>query len=451
MHPSRKAPSPVRSSPEPSPAHPRALDITAIQADFPALGETIHDHPLVYLDSAATALTPQVVIDAIIRVYHHAGGNVHRGVHTLSQRATEAYEAARATVARFLHASGADEIVFVRGTTEAINLVAHGWASGQLQPGDRVVVSELEHHSNLVPWQRVCRERGAELVAIPMTPGHTLDLDAAARLIDDRARIVAISHVSNVLGTVVPVRALVQLAVERGAHVVVDGAQAAPHIPVNVQELGCDFYAVSGHKLYGPTGVGALWARRELLDAMAPYQVGGGMIREVAIAESSYREAPYRFEAGTPNIAGAVGLAAAVNYLEALGLDAIASHEREVADHATRALAAAGIPGLRYLRPEAESLGVFSFTLDGVHPHDIGTVLDARGIAIRTGHHCAQPLMKRLGVPATARASLGLHNTRDDIDALLAGLREVDAMFRPSSRSSSHAEPPGQSAERTRS
>jgi cysteine desulfurase/selenocysteine lyase len=407
---------------------PRALDPDAVRADFPALAQLVHGRPLVYLDSASTAQKPRAVVDATRRMLEAECANVHRGVHALSEAATERYEAVREKARRFLGAEDAREIVFTSGTTAAVNLVAHAFGRAAVGPGDEVLVTALEHHSNLVPWQMLCAERGAVLRAIPLDPEGRLDLDRADALIGARTRIVALSHVSNAIGTITDVRAIAARARARGAAVLVDGAQAVPHLRVDVRELGCDFYCFSGHKLFAPPGTGVLWARRDRLDAMPPWQGGGDMILSVTLERTLYAEPPHRFEAGTPNVAGVVGLGAAIDYVEAIGHDAIAAHERALLAHGTRALAA--IPGLRLLGPAEGRAPILSFTLPGIHPHDAGTVLDREGIAVRTGHHCAEPLMAHLGVPGTVRASLALYNTTAELDALAAALGAVIEMFR---------------------
>jgi cysteine desulfurase/selenocysteine lyase len=404
------------------------LDATSIRQDFPILRRQVHGRPLVYLDNASTTHKPQVVIDRLTRFYAEENANVHRGLHRLSELATDAYEAARAAVARFLNAPESREIVFVRGTTEAINLVADSFGRSRVGAGDAVVISAMEHHSNLVPWQRLCEEKGARLRIIPVSDAGELDLDACATLLDDRTRIVAVVHVSNALGTINSIADIVRLAHGRGIPVLVDGAQAAAHMPVDVQALGCDFYAFSGHKMLGPTGVGALYARASLLEAMPPYQSGGDMISSVTFERTLYRTLPHRFEAGTPHIAGAVALGAAIGYLDAIGLDRIACAEHDLLEYATGVLS--DTPGVRVIGAARWKAGILSFVLDGVHPHDIATMLDREGIAIRAGHHCCQPLMHRLGLAATARASLALYNTREEIDALGAALHHVREMFR---------------------
>ena len=404
-----------------------AFDVERIRRDFPALHQRVHGKPLVYLDSAATALKPQSVIDAVVNVYARDCANIHRAVHLLSQRATQAFEEAREKVARFIHAPSHEELIFLRGTTEAINLVANAWGPGALSAGDEIVLSGLEHHSNIVPWQLLCERTGAKLVVVPVDESGEVPLDGYERALSSRTKLVATAHVSNTLGTIQPARDIVRLAKKHGALVLFDGAQAAPHIPVDVQELGCDFYAFSGHKLYGPTGIGALWGRRELLDAMPPFQGGGDMIRSVTFEKTTYNVVPHKFEAGTPHIAGAIGLGAAVDYASAIGMEAIAEHERELLAYGTRKLEA--IPGLRLVGRARHKVGVLSFVMESAHPHDIGTVVDMEGVAIRTGHHCTQPLMERYGIAATARASFGVYNREEDVDALVRALERVQEMF----------------------
>jgi cysteine desulfurase / selenocysteine lyase len=407
-------------------AHP-GLDVNSIRDDFPVLSTLVHGKPLVYLDNAATTQKPRVVIDRMVRYYTHENANVHRGVHLLSERATDAYEEARRTVARFLHAADPREIVFVRGTTEAINLVAQTYGRLHAAAGDEVVITVMEHHSNIVPWQMLCDGTGARLRVVPMTDEGELRLDAYEGLLSDRTKIVAVTHVSNALGTINPVRSIVEMAHARGIPVLVDGAQAVAHMAVDVQALDCDFYAFSGHKLFGPTGIGVLYGKGALLDAVPPFQGGGDMISSVSFERTLYNVTPYKFEAGTPDIAGAIGLGAAIEYVESIGLDRIAAHERDLTMYGTRALEA--IPGLRVTGTAAEKSGVLAFLMEGVHPHDVGTILDRDGVAIRTGHHCCQPLMSRLGVPATSRASIALYNTREEIDALAAALAKVREVF----------------------
>ena len=395
--------------------------------DFPILRERLNGKPLVYLDNAATTQKPQVVIDAVSRYYTHDNANVHRGVHTLSQRATDSYEAARAKIQRFINAAAAEEIVFVRGATEAINLVAQSYARPRLKPGDEIIVSAMEHHSNIVPWQLLREQTGAVLKVVPINDAGELELDALRGLLGPRTRLVAITHLSNALGSIVPIESVIALAHDRGVPVLVDGAQAISHLPVDVRALGCDFYAFSGHKIFGPTGIGVLYGRTELLDAMPPYQGGGDMIRSVTFDRTEYNDLPYKFEAGTPNIASAIGLGAALDYLSAMGMQAIAAHERDLLTYATQA--ACGIPGLRIVGTARRKASILSFTLDGLHPHDIGTILDDQGVAIRAGHHCAMPVMQRYGIGGTARASFALYNTREEVDALVAGIRKAQEMF----------------------
>jgi cysteine desulfurase/selenocysteine lyase len=398
-----------------------------VRADFPILGQEIYGKPLVYLDSAATSQKPRAVIDAIANYYLEDNANVHRGVHLLSERATQAYEGARGKVKRFINAAHDHEIVFVRGTTEAVNLIAQTYGRSRVSRGDEILITAMEHHSNIVPWQMLCEEKGAVLRVAPIDDEGQLLLDELERLIGPRTRLLALAHVSNALGTINPVRRVVEMAHRRKVPVLVDGAQAAPHLALDMQALGCDFYAFSGHKLFGPTGIGVLYGRSELLEEMPPWQGGGDMISSVSFEKTTYNKLPYKFEAGTPDIAGAIGLGAAIDYVSALGLSAIAAHEHDLLSYATEALRQ--VPGLRLIGTAPEKASVLSFLLGEVHPHDIGTVLDREGIAIRTGHHCAQPLMRRLGVTATARASLAFYNCREDVDALVSGLHKVREVF----------------------
>ncbi len=398
-----------------------------LRADFPILGATVHGKPLVYLDNAATTQKPRAVIDAVRRYYEEQNANIHRGVHYLSEQGTRLYEDARVKVKRFLGAAEAREIVFVRGTTEAINLVARTLGAS-FRAGDEVLVTHLEHHSNIVPWQMLRDEKGVVLRVAPIDDRGELDVAAFEKLLSPRTKLVSVAHVSNALGTVLPVAELVRLAKARGIPVLLDGAQAVPHAKVDVRALDCDFYAFSGHKLYGPTGIGVLYGKAALLETLPPYQGGGDMILSVSFEKTKYNVIPHKFEAGTPHIEGVIGLGAAVDYVEAVGLDAIAAHEADLLAHGTRRLAE--VDGLRLIGTAREKAGVISFVMDGVHPHDIGTILDREGIAIRTGHHCAQPLMDRFEVPATARASLGLYNTKGELDALAAALRKVSEVFR---------------------
>ena len=402
-------------------------DLARVRADFPILAREIRGRPLVYLDNAASTQKPDAVLAAIASCYQESYANVERGVHTLSQRATDLREKARETVRRFLNAPSAQEIVFVRGATEAINLVAASWGRSNVRAGDEILVSGLEHHSNIVPWQMLCEEKGAALRVAPLADDGSIRLEELERLLSPRTRLVAVAHVSNALGTVCPVREIAERAHAHGALVLVDGAQGVPHLTVDVREIGCDFYAFSGHKVYGPSGIGALWGRADLLAAMPPWQGGGGMVRVVTFEKTTYADPPHRFEAGTPFIEGAIGLAAALDYVGTLGLPAIAAWEHRLLARAEERLAE--IPGLRIVGTAPDKAAVLSFVLDGVHPHDAGTILDSRGIAVRAGHHCAQPVMQRFGVPATTRASFGLYNTFEEVDALAAGLLHVREIF----------------------
>jgi cysteine desulfurase / selenocysteine lyase len=406
------------------------LDPRCFRRDFPILERRVHGQPLIYLDNAATTQKPRQVIEALVDFYEQHNANVHRGVHTLSDEATELYEGARIAAARFLGATGEDEIIFTRGTTESINLVAQSWGRAQLQPGDEIVLSELEHHSNLVPWQIIAQERGAVLRFIPLDTQGRLDMDAAVRLIGPRTRLVAVAQVSNVLGTIVPVRELAAVAHAVGALLLVDGAQSAPHLPVDLQQLDCDFFACSAHKMLGPTGVGVLAVKRSILSAMPPYQGGGSMIARVELQHSTYADGPGRFEAGTPNIADVVAFGAAITYLTTVGMEAISAHEQRLTRQALAGLAA--IPAVDLYGPvlPAERSGVVAFNLRGVHPHDVATVLDYHGIAVRAGHHCAQPLMRSLNVAATVRASFALYNSEAEIDALCEAVDEAGRLFR---------------------
>ncbi|MBW4049317.1 MAG: cysteine desulfurase [Proteobacteria bacterium] len=406
-------------------AVPHALH--ALRRQFPILAQTLRGKPLVYLDSAASAQKPLAVLDAMRAFELHDYANVHRGVHVLAQRATDAFEAARAKVAAFLHANSPNEIVFVRGATEAVNLVAQSFLRPRLRAGDEVLVTAMEHHANIVPWQLVCEPVGATLRVLPISDTGTLDLDALPGMLGPRTRLLAVAHASNVLGTVNDVARITRLAHAHGVTVLVDGAQAVAHLPVDVRLLGCDFYAFSGHKLYGPTGIGALWGRAELLAGMPPYQGGGDMIRSVSFERSTYAEAPARFEAGTPNITGAVGLAAAIDFVQSVGWDAIAAHEQALLELAQGELEA--IPGMRIYGTTPGKIGVIAFNVEGIHAHDLGTIVDALGVAIRAGHHCAMPLMQRYGVAAMARASLGVYNTADEVHALARAVRKAQAMF----------------------
>ena len=407
----------------------RALldDMAAIRAGFPILRRRVHGRPLVYLDNAATTQKPQAVIDRIVRYYSEENANIHRGVHQLSADATNAWDAARERVRQLVNAADVREIVFVRGVTDAINLVAATYGRTHIGAEDQVVVSELEHHSNIVPWQMLCEEKGARLRVIPISDAGELRLDEYERLLGPRTRIVSVTHVSNALGTINPVEDIVGLAHRQGIPVFIDGAQAVSHMPVDVQGLGCDFYAFSGHKIFGPTGIGVLYGRAPLLAAMPPYQGGGDMIRSVTFERTVYQDAPGKFEAGTPNIAGAVGLSAAIEYVTQIGPGRVEAYDHELLGYGAEALSK--VPGLRLIGTASRKVGILSFVMDGIHPHDLGTILDRDGIAIRAGHHCCQPLMARLGVPATARASLALYNTREEIDALVAALRAARKVF----------------------
>jgi cysteine desulfurase/selenocysteine lyase len=404
-----------------------AFDVQRVRQDFPILKQRVHGKPLVYLDNAATTQKPQAVIDAMVRTYAEENANIHRGVHLLSERATKGYEDAREKVQNFLGASSVREIVFVRGTTEAINLVAQTYGRAHVGRGDEVLITEMEHHSNIVPWQMLCDDKGAILKVLPITDEGELRLDLLDGLLSDRTKIVAVVHVSNSLGTINPIKAIVEKAHRRGIPVLVDGAQAVAHMPVDVQALGCDFYAMSGHKLFGPTGVGVLYGRLALLEAMPPYQGGGDMISAVTFKKTTYNVVPNKFEAGTPNIAGAVGLGAAIDYVRSLDFTAMRAYEDELLAHGTRALTS--LDGVRIIGTAPHKAGILSFVMEDVHPHDIGTILDQEGVAIRTGHHCTQPLMDRLSVPATARASLALYNTKEEIDALVGALAKVREIF----------------------
>ena len=403
------------------------FDVERIRDEFPILGQEVNGRPLVYLDNGATSQKPRRVIDAIRRYYESDNANVHRGLHALSERATNAYEGARDTVRAFLNAADRREIVFVRGATEGLNLIAQSWARPRLKPDDEIVVTTMEHHSNIVPWQLVCRQTGARLRVAPIHDSGALDMEAFADLVNERTRVVAAAHVSNALGTINPVREIVETAHAAGAIAVLDGAQAAAHGPVDVRALGCDFYVLSSHKCYGPTGMGVLYGRIGVLEESEPYQGGGDMIRTVSFEESTWNDLPYKFEAGTPNIAGAIGLGAAIEFMAEIGMDAIAAHESDVLEYATEALGE--LDGIRIIGTAPEKAGIVSFVVEGVHPHDVGTIVDRYGVAIRAGHHCAMPLMRRYGVPATSRASLALYNTRADIGALVEGLGKVKEIF----------------------
>jgi cysteine desulfurase/selenocysteine lyase len=403
------------------------FDVMEIRQDFPVLTQTIHGRPLVYLDSAATAQKPYTVIDALRRFHEVDCANIHRGVHELSQRSTAAYEVTRTKAMRYLNAPSEEALIFVRGTTEGINLVASSWGRKSIKPGDEIIISAMEHHSNIVPWQMLCEEKDATLRFIPMDDRGDLILEEYEKLLNPRTRMVAVSHVSNALGTINPVKQIVEMAHRAGALALVDGAQAVPHMQVDVQALDADFYAFSGHKIFGPTGIGILYGKSKLLNAMPPYQGGGDMILTVTLEKSTYNDLPYKFEAGTPNIAGGIGLGAAFDYVSNVGLEAIAAYEHQLLVYGTELLRQ--IPGLRMIGTAREKASVLSFVMEDIHPHDIGTVLDRLGIAVRTGHHCAQPVMDRFRIPATTRASLAFYNTPAELDQLAAGLKKVKEMF----------------------
>ncbi|MEE4377965.1 MAG: cysteine desulfurase [Candidatus Competibacteraceae bacterium] len=403
------------------------LDINRIRREFPILQQQIYDKPLVYLDNAASAQKPQAVIDAINQCYSGYYANIHRGVHALSERSTAAYEGAREKLRRFINAASTREIIFTRGTTEAINLVASSFGGTQVGPGDEILITTMEHHSNIVPWQMLCERQGAKLQVVPITDNGELVLDAYHQLLTERTKLVSVMQVSNAIGTINPVAEMIQAAHDKGIPVLLDGAQAVPHLDVDVQALDCDFYAFSGHKMYGPSGVGVLYGKAELLEAMPPYQGGGDMIRLVTFEKTEYADLPNKFEAGTPNIAGVIGLGAAVDWMEQVGVDAIAAHEQRLLDYATAQLSE--VPGLHIFGEAPHKAAVVSFVMAGVHPHDIGTILDREGIAIRAGHHCAQPLMQRYGLPATARASFAVYNTHEEVDKLIAAIHRVKELF----------------------
>jgi cysteine desulfurase/selenocysteine lyase len=410
-----------------SPQGSSAFNVERVRGDFPILRQLVNGKPLVYLDNAATSQKPRAVIDAIVRYYETENANIHRGVHHLSQRATDDYESARETVRAFLNAAHTHEIIFVRGTTEGINLVAQSFGRANVHSGDEILITALEHHSNIVPWQILCGETGAKLRVAPINDRGELILDEFQRLLTPRTKLVAVAHVSNALGTINPIREIVDMAHAQNVPVLVDGAQAVPHIAVDVRALDCDFYAFSSHKVYGPTGIGVLYGKSALLEAMPPYQGGGDMISSVTFAKTTYNKLPHKFEAGTPDISGVIGMGAAIDYVNRIGLQNIAAHEHDLLAYATRAISS--LPGVRLIGTAREKAGVLSFVMENIHPHDIGTILDQEGIAIRTGHHCAQPLMDRFGVPATARASFALYNTRGEVDVLAEGLRKVQKVF----------------------
>ena len=404
-----------------------AFDVQALRADFPILGTQVHGRPLVYLDNAATTQKPRVVLQALMDYYTGSNANVHRGVHYLSGKATDLFEAARGRIAAFIGAADPKEIIFTRNATEGINLVAQTWGRSHVKAGDEVLISGMEHHSNIVPWQLLCAEKGATLRVVPILDSGALDMEAFARLLTPRTRIVAISALSNALGTVNPIEAITRAAHAAGAVVLIDGAQAAYHMPVNVAAIGCDFFVMTGHKLYGPTGIGVLYGKAALLEAMPPWQGGGDMISSVTFERSTWNALPYKFEAGTPDISGAIALGVAVDYITAVGMDRIQAHEQELLAYGTGALLQ--VPGVRLVGTAPRKASILSFVMEGVHPHDLGTIVDREGVAIRTGHHCAQPVMDRFGIPATARASLAMYNTREDIDALVAALHTAKKVF----------------------
>ena len=410
-----------------SAAEAAALDVERIRDDFPILHRLVRGRPLVYLDSAATTQKPRAVLDALARYYAHGNANIHRGVYVLSEEATAAYDAARAKVQRFLNAATSREIIFTRNSTEGINLVAQSFGRRNIGPGDEIVITHMEHHSNIVPWQLLCEQVGARLRVAPIDDSGTLQLDELERLIGPRTRLVSVVHLSNSLGTINPVRDIVEMAHRRDVPVLIDGSQAVYHMPVDVQALGCDFYVFTGHKLYGPTGIGVLYGREALLEQMPPYQGGGDMIRSVTFEKTTYADLPHKFEAGTPHIAGAVGLGAAVDYVQRIGFEAVAPHEADLLAYGTAALSE--VKGLRLIGTAANKASIVAFVMKGAHPHDVGTIVDTEGVAIRTGHHCTQPIMERFGVPATARASVAMYNTRGEIDVLVHALERVREMF----------------------
>lgn len=403
------------------------LDINAIRNDFPILHQTVNGQPLVYLDNAASSQKPVQVIDAISNYYRKDNANVHRGVHRLSQRATDAYEGSRSKVRGFLNAKSDKEIIFVRGATEAINLIAQSFVRPKLHAGDEILISHLEHHANIVPWQMLCEQTGAHLKVIPMTTTGELDLSTLDELLNSRTKILAVGHVSNALGTINPIKELIKKAHAKDIPVLIDGAQAVPHMVVDVQDLDCDFYVFSGHKMFAPTGIGALYGKESLLEAMPPWQGGGDMILSVSFEHTQYNELPYKFEAGTPNIAGAIGLGAAIDYMQGFGIANLAQHEHELLVAATEKVTA--MDGVRIIGTAQEKASVLSFMIEGVHPHDVGTIFDQQGVAIRTGHHCAQPVMQFFGIPATARASFAFYNTMEEVDALVNGIKKVQELF----------------------
>ena len=406
---------------------PTGFDAERVRADFPVLQQLVNGKPLVYLDNGATSQKPQAVIDELVRYYSTENANVHRGVHTLSQNATEDYEGARGKVKRLLNAADDQEIIFTRGTTDSINMVAQSYGRQNIGPGDEIIVSNMEHHSNIVPWQMLCEEKGSVLRVVPIDDAGELLMDEYERMLSPHTKLVSITQVSNALGTILPVEQIIGMAHAQGVPVMLDGAQAVPHMAVDVRKLDCDFYAFSGHKIFGPTGIGILYGKAELLDAMPPVQGGGDMIKSVTFEKTIYNDLPYKFEAGTPNIAGAIGLGAALDYVQSVGYEAFGAYEEELLEYGTKALESIG--GLRIIGTSPRKAGILSFVIDNIHPHDIGTILDAEGVAIRTGHHCAQPVMQRFQIPATARASLAMYNTTEDIDAMVKAIDRVIEVF----------------------
>ncbi len=417
----------VSINPAPASNDQQPYDVERIREDFPILHQKVNGHPLVYLDNAATSQKPRQVIEAITHYYEHDNANIHRGVHHLSQKATEEYERSRDVARDFLGAGDSREIIFVRSTTEAINLVAQTYGRQNLNAGDEVLITAMEHHSNIVPWQMLCGEKNAKLKVAPINDAGELILEEFKRLLGPRTKIVSVTHLSNALGTINPLKRMIEMAHARNIPVFVDGAQAAPRLAVDVRELDCDFYAFSGHKIYGPTGIGVLYGKLALLEAMPPYQGGGDMISSVTFERTVYNKVPHKFEAGTPDISGPIGLRAALDYIRRLGIENIERHEHELLAYATEKVSA--LPGIKLIGTAKEKAGVLSFVMENIHPHDIGTILDQQGIAIRTGHHCAQPVMDRFGIPATARASFGLYNTKEEIDALVSGIQKVHEVF----------------------
>ena len=404
-----------------------SLDLNKIRGDFPILRQTVNGNPLVYLDNGATSQKPQSIIDAIVNYYTTTNSNVHRGVHTLSQQATDGYEGARAKIQKFINAGDEKEVIYTRNTTEGINLVAHSYGRKNIGPGDDIIVSNMEHHSNIVPWQMLCEENGANLLVVPIDDTGELIMDEYQKMLSPKTKLVSITHVSNALGTILPAKQIVKMAHDVGSPVLLDGAQAVPHMPVDMQDIDCDFYVFSGHKLFGPTGIGVLYGKSEYLEAMPPFLGGGEMIKSVTFEKTIYNDLPYKFEGGTPDISGAIGLGAAIDYVTNLGFDQIMAHEDELLRYGTEALSA--IDGVRIVGTAVDKAGILSFVMDKAHPHDIGTILDEQGIAIRTGHHCAQPVMQRFQIPATARASFAFYNNKEDIDALVKGIDRVIEVF----------------------